>query len=346
MDRNAVIIVTGAVGFIGSCMVGYLNQKGYENLILTDEFDDEEKDWNLHGKKYAVRVERENLFEWLNIEKPSVGFVFHLGARTDTTEFDYSIHEKLNVEYSKKIWQYCTEKNIPLVYASSAATYGSGELGYSDSHDIVEKLQPLNPYGVSKNEFDKWALKQNQISKGRGGKKTPPFWVGLKFFNVYGPNEYHKARMASVIFHSFNQIQEKDKVRLFRSHRPDFKDGEQLRDFIYVNDVIGVCYWFMENCKVGTQTSDLRPSASGLYNLGTGKARSFNDLVTAIFAALNKEPGIEYINTPVDIRDKYQYFTEADMHKLRDAGYKEEFFSLEKGVKDYVENFLIGHRYY
>ncbi len=339
IDRKAVIIVTGAAGFIGSCMVGYLNQKGYENLILVDEYDEEAKDLNLHGKKYRVRVERDNLFEWLKIENPPVEFVFHLGARTDTTEFDYSIHEKLNVEYSKKIWQYCTEEKIPLVYASSAATYGSGELGYSDSHNIVEKLKPLNPYGVSKNEFDKWVLQQAQ-------DKLPPFWAGLKFFNVYGPNEYHKGRMASVIFHSFNQIQEKDKVKLFRSHRPDFKDGEQLRDFIYVNDVVAVCYWFMEKFEVGSQRSDLRRPAPGLYNIGTGKARTFNDLVTAIFVALNKNVNIEYIETPADIRDKYQYFTEAEMSKLRNAGYDDDFYSLEKGVEDYVKNFLVAHNYF
>ena len=325
-------------------MVGYLNQKGYENLILADEFGEEEKELNLHGKKYWVRVERDNLFEWLNIEKPSVDFIFHLGARTDTTEFDYSIHEKLNVAYSKKIWEYCTEKNIPLVYASSAATYGSGELGYSDSHEIVEKLQPLNPYGVSKNEFDKWALRQAQ-------DKQPPFWAGLKFFNVYGPNEYHKGRMASVIFHSFNQVQDKDKVKLFRSHRPDFKDGEQLRDFIYVNDVVAVCYWFMEKVRgqksaAGSKALKATIITSGLYNLGTGKARSFNDLVRAIFNALNKPANIEYVDTPADIRDKYQYFTEANMHKLRDAGYREEFYSLEKGVMDYVGTFLAKQKYY
>lgn len=339
MNKDSVIIVTGAAGFIGSCMVGYLNEKGFENLILVDEFDDEEKDLNLHGKKYTVRVERENLFEWLKNEKPAIEFVFHLGARTDTTEFDYSIHEKLNVSYSKKIWQYCTEGKIPLVYASSAATYGNGELGYTDSHDIVDKLQPLNPYGVSKNEFDKWALQQPK-------EKQPPQWAGLKFFNVYGPNEYHKARMASVIFHSYNQVQQNNKVKLFRSHRPDFKDGEQLRDFIYVQDVVSVCYWFMEQWRpISANRSEQLPN-SGLYNLGTGKARSFNDLVRAIFVALGKQENIEYFDTPADIRDKYQYFTEADMAKLRHAGYKDEFYTLEKGVASYVKNFLVGHQYY
>lgn len=332
MDKQSAILVTGAAGFIGSCMVGYLNKKGYSHIIISDDFSRSDKLDNYKNKKYHVQIEREDLFKWIEKNQVSIDFVFHLGARTDTTEFDYSIHEKLNVEYSKKIWKYCAEKNIPLVYASSAATYGGGEFGYSDSHEILDKLKPLNPYGVSKNEFDKWALQQ---------KAAPPFWAGLKFFNVYGPNEYHKGRMASVIFHAFNQIQEKNKVRLFRSHRPDFKDGEQLRDFIYVNDVVAVCYWFMEkNMEPG------KAPESGLYNLGTGKARSFNDQVSAIFTALGKKVNIEYFDTPVDIRDKYQYFTEADMSKLRKVGYKEEFWSLEKGVEDYVKNFLAGHKYY
>ncbi|MES1214200.1 MAG: ADP-glyceromanno-heptose 6-epimerase [Bacteroidota bacterium] len=351
MGKESYIIVTGAAGFIGSYMVGYLNNKGYENLILVDEFparpaggDEEEKELNLHGKKYWVRVERENLFEWLNIENPKVDFVFHLGARTDTTEFDYSIHEKLNVEYSKKIWEYCAQKNlpagrqgIPLVYASSAATYGGGELGYKDDHDIVEKLQPLNAYGISKNEFDKWAIKKSQES-------APPFWAGLKFFNVYGPNEYHKGRMASVVLHAFNQIQKTGKVRLFKSHKPEFKDGEQLRDFIYVEDVVAVCYWIMEeSSRLPTPGSRL---TSGLYNLGTGIARSFKDLVTAIFDSLKLQPNIEYIDTPEDIRDKYQYFTQADMNKLHQAGYTRDFYSLEDGVKNYVANFLVEKKYY
>jgi ADP-L-glycero-D-manno-heptose 6-epimerase len=238
INKGSVIVVTGAAGFIGSCMVGYLNEQGFENLILVDEFDEYEKELNLHQKKYLVRVERENFFEWLDKERPDVKFVFHLGARTDTTEFDYTIHQHLNVEYSQSIWSYCTKIAIPLVYASSAATYGSGEFGYSDDHEVIDKLLPLNPYGISKNEFDKWALQQ---------KDTPPFWTGLKFFNVYGPNEYHKARMASMIFHGFHQIKQIGFVKLFKSHKEGFNDGEQLRDFIYVKDVIKMCYWFM-NC--------------------------------------------------------------------------------------------------
>lgn len=320
------IVVTGAAGFIGSCLVGFLNQHGYTNLILVDEFDREDKLPNLAGKQWVDRVEREAFFDWLKEEQPVVKAVYHIGARTDTTEFDYSVHEHLNVEYSKKIWEYCTINNIPLVYASSAATYGAGELGYDDRHDIVDELKPLNPYGVSKNEFDKWALRQAD---------TPPFWAGLKFFNVYGPNEYHKARMASVIFHAFNQIEKDNVVKLFKSHRPDFKDGQQLRDFVYVKDVINVCYWLMEH----------RPDC-GLYNLGTGTARSFEDLVKATFAGLDKPANIRYIDMPEDIRDKYQYFTEANMGKLRAAGYTAPFYTLEKGVDDYVRNYLAGRIFY
>jgi len=326
MDRNSVILITGAAGFIGSCMAGYLNRKGYHNIIIVDEFDDENKKPNYEDKKIIARVDRNELFDWLANHPMKIDFVFHLGARTDTTEFDYAILEKLNVDFSKKIWNYCAEKNIPLVYASSAATYGDGELGYKDEHDLPYKLNPLNPYGRSKNEFDKWILKE---------KRQPPFWAGLKFFNVYGPNEYHKQRMASVIFHSFNQIKSSGKVKLFKSHKPEYKDGEQLRDFVYVKDVVDICYWLMNE----------KP-APGLYNLGTGTARTFKDLVIAIFKSLNKEPVIEFIETPLDIRDKYQYFTEADMTKLRDAGYKEDFYSLEEGVETYVKNFLIEKKYY
>ncbi len=324
--KNDCIVVTGAAGFIGSVLAGFLNQQGYTNLILVDEFDRLDKTPNLDGKTFAEKVERDGFFDWLAKQKPAVKFVFHIGARTDTTEFDYAVHERLNVEYTKQVWAYCTEQQVPLVYASSAATYGAGEKGYDDSHAVINELKPLNPYGISKNEVDKWILQQTT---------QPPFWAGLKFFNVYGPNEYHKARMASVIFHSFNQIRQNGVVKLFRSHRPDFKDGQQLRDFVYVKDVIKVCYWLMQN-----------QPAPGIYNLGTGKARSFEDLVKATFAGLDKAPNIEYIDMPVDIRDKYQYFTEANMQKLKDAGYKDEFYSLEKGVDDYVRNYLAKESFY
>ncbi len=319
-------MVTGAAGFIGSCLVSYLNQEGIENLILVDDFSCATKFPNLDHKRFKQKVEREDLFKWLSVEKPLIDGIFHFGARTDTTEFDYSIHQYLNVEYSQKIWDYCSINRVPLIYASSAATYGSGKMGYKDDHEMVYKLEPLNAYGVSKNEFDKWALKQHLC---------PPFWAGLKFFNVYGPNEYHKKRMASVIFHSFNQIGLTGKVKLFRSHRPDTGDGEQMRDFIYVKDIVTVSCWLME-----------KQVASGLYNLGTGKARSFNDLVFSTYAGMDSLPTVEYIDMPEDIRDNYQYFTQADMQKLMNTGYTHEFYTLEAGIDDYVRNYLAHNRYY
>ncbi|MFZ9662131.1 MAG: ADP-glyceromanno-heptose 6-epimerase, partial [Chitinophagaceae bacterium] len=325
MNKSDSIVVTGAAGFIGSCMVSFLNSRGFENLILVDDFSRNDKKENLGGKKFVEKIERTEFFLWLQTNNPDVHAIIHLGARTDTTEFDYSIHEELNVQYSKNIWNYCCEKQIPLVYASSAATYGSGSKGYEDSHTLPYELEPLNPYGISKNEFDKWALKQTQ---------APPQWYGLKFFNVYGPNEYHKGRMASVVFHSFNQIIKNGSVNLFKSHRADFKDGQQLRDFIYVKDVIAVCFWFLEN-----------QATSGLYNLGTGKARSFEDLVNATFAAMNKLPEIHFINMPEDIRDKYQYFTEANMNKLKSAGYMQPFTPLEDGIRDYVTQYLLPNKF-
>jgi ADP-L-glycero-D-manno-heptose 6-epimerase len=326
MQTNKTIVVTGAAGFIGSCLTGFLNSRGFNNLILVDDFSRMDKIPNLEGKKFSAKVEREFFFDWLHSNRPEIGFVFHIGARTDTTEFNYAIHQHLNVEYSEKIWNYCTVHSIPLVYASSAATYGAGEFGYNDQHDLSFKLKPLNAYGISKNEFDKWVLHQGD---------HPPFWAGLKFFNVYGPNEYHKGRMASVIWHSFNQVKKEGVVKLFKSHRPDFKDGQQLRDFIYVKDILNVCFWLMEN-----------QPAPGIYNLGTGKARAFEDLVKSTFAGINKPPAITFIDMPEDIRDKYQYFTEANMSKLRSIGYTHDFYSLEKGVDDYVRNYLATGKYY
>lgn len=321
-----MIVVTGAAGFIGSYLTGYLNQAGYEDLILVDDFSSKKKNKNLLFKKSGQTIGRNVFLKWFSGNTAKVDFVYHIGARTDTTEFDKAIFDELNVGYSKEMWRICTENDIPLIYASSAATYGMGEHGFSDNHEIVPALHPLNPYGESKNEFDKWVLQQTN---------APPFWAGLKFFNIYGPNEYHKGRMASVIFHAFNQIRETGEMKLFRSHHPDYKDGEQKRDFCYVRDVAKVCLWMMKH----------RPE-NGLYNLGTGKARTFADLVEATFQAMEREPVIRFIPTPEDIRDKYQYFTEAEMEKLRKAGYNEEFFSLEKGIDDYVRKYLSrGVRY-
>ena len=337
-----MIVVTGAAGFIGSMVAGELNKKGYNDLILVDDFSKKQKERNYIDLKYNELVDREVFFEWFKENHAKVEFVVHLGARTDTTEFDWNVFVKLNVEYTQTIFSLCADYQIPLVYASSAATYGDGELGYDDAHEVVEKLQPLNPYGRSKNEVDKWILKQ---------EKCPPFWAGLKFFNVYGPNEYHKGRMASVIFHSFNQINETGKVKLFRSHRPDFKDGQQLRDFIYVKDIASVIIWMIsqQTTDNGQQTSSRSifnsqlstfNLKSGLYNLGTGKARSFYDLAANTFKAMDRDVNIEFIDIPEDIRDKYQYFTEANMSKLRASGYDKEFTSLEDGVADYVKNYL------
>lgn len=326
-DNNALIIVTGAAGFIGSCMVAYLNEMGFQNLILVDDFAKDYKDANWKFKSYARVIQRDVFFDVMAQESIKADAVIHLGARTDTTEFDYAVHQKWNVDFSINVWKHCATKGIPLIYASSAATYGAGEHGYSDSHDIIQHLQPLNPYGESKNEFDKWVLQQNTSPNG---------WAGLKFFNVYGPNEYHKSRMASVIWHSFNQIKNTGSVKLFKSHKPEYGHGKQLRDFIYVKDVVRVIYWMMNRMLHNEWT----PAQNGIYNLGTGQARTFDDLVSATFAAMDLAPNIEYIDMPEDLRDTYQYFTEAEMQKLRAAGYADEFYSLEAGVNDYVRNYL------
>ena len=321
-----MIVITGAAGFIASVVAGTLNRNGFEDLVLVDDFSKTQKKENYSSKKYKSLIDRNEFIAWFESHHHEIDFIIHLGARTDTTEFDYNVFQKLNVDYTLAIWKICTEHQIPLIYASSAATYGMGELGYIDSHEIVNDLQPLNAYGRSKNEIDKWILKQEE---------RPPFWAGLKFFNVYGPNEYHKGRMASVILHSFGQINTTGQVKLFRSHRPDYKDGQQLRDFVYVKDVANVILWLMQH----------KPE-SGLYNVGTGKARSFYDLADNTFKALHLKTNIQFIDTPLDIRDNYQYFTEAKMDKLCKAGYDKPFTTLEDGVNDYVTNYLSGKRYF
>lgn len=321
-----MIVVTGALGFIGSCLVSKLNQEGFNEIVAVDAFHALEKIPNLQNKNLLERVERGEFFNWLDQNKDRVEFIFHLGARTDTAEFNIDLLNELNTEYSKRIWQKCIDNQIPLVYASSAATYGDGSLGYKDDHDIISKLKPLNPYGVSKNEFDKWVLQQEE---------TPFFWAGLKFFNVYGPNEYHKNRMASVVWHAFRQIQKTGGMKLFRSHRQEVRDGEQQRDFVYVKDVVEVMYFLMHHRK-----------DSAIYNLGSGKARTFLDLVKATFRAMDRQEEIDYIDTPIDIRDKYQYYTQADMRKLLAIGYKNPFTTLEEGVEDYVKEYLLDNKFY
>ena len=321
-----MIVVTGAAGFIGSAFISFLNQKGFNDIVAVDDFSREDKNKNLDGKKISKKIERRKLFEFIEQENNLIQFVFHLGARTDTTEKNVAIFNELNLEYSKQVWNACVKDGLPLVYASSAATYGLGEQGYNDDESKINLLKPLNPYGDSKNDFDKWALIQ---------ERKPYFWAGLKFFNVYGPNEYHKGRMASVIFHSFNQIKEKGFVKLFRSHNPNYSDGGQLRDFVYVKDLCEVCFFLLHHRK-----------DNGIYNLGTGKAETFLELATQTFNALNIEPKIEFIDTPIDIRDTYQYFTEANMNKLRSIGYTKPFKNLKEGVSDYVKIYLNENRYF
>jgi ADP-L-glycero-D-manno-heptose 6-epimerase len=321
-----MIIITGAAGFIGSCLVKKLNQEGFTDLVLADDFTIAKKQPNYINKKYTQLIHRNHLFDFIKANHRLIQFIIHLGARTDTTEFNYEILNQLNTEYSKKIWLQAVEFGLPLIYASSAATYGLGEFGYNDDHESPFKLKPLNPYGVSKNEFDKWILLQNH---------KPYFWAGLKFFNVYGPNEYHKGRMASVIFHAYQQIKTNGVVKLFKSHRPDYADGQQLRDFIYVKDVVEVIYFLMNHRK-----------DSGLYNLGTGKAETFFTLATETFNALKIPPQIEFIDIPADIRNNYQYYTQASMQKLRNIGYTKPFNDLKNGIYDYVTHYLTNERYY
>lgn len=320
-----MIVVTGAAGFIASCLISKLNEEGYKSIVAVDDFSRPEKSGNLEGKHIFKKIERNLFLPWLKENAWEVEFIFHLGARTDTTEMSEAIFKELNFDYSCSIWRLCSTYQIPLVYASSAATYGNGEYGYDDDPKLIPMLKPLNPYGRSKNDFDKWVLSQNQ---------APFFWAGLKFFNVYGPNEYHKGKMASVVFHAYNQILKDQKMRLFQSHKDGIAHGHQKRDFIYVKDVVAVLFWLMQNRK-----------KSDIYNLGSGKARTFLDLAKAVFVALGKDENIEFIPTPEAIRDSYQYFTEAKMEKLRADGYSNSFYSLEEGVTDYVQQYLRTNRY-
>ena len=319
-------IVTGAAGFIGSCMVGKLNAEGICNVVIVDDFsrDDRLENWN--NKKFVQKVDRDDFLQWLKVNAKDIEGIYHLGARSSTTEVRWHVLEQLNINYTKVLWNICAEYEIPLVYASSAATYGNGDMGYDDDLMKIKDLKPLNLYGRSKQKFDLWQLSQ---------EKKPKFWAGLKFFNVYGPNEYHKQLMASVVLHSFDQILKKGSVGLFRSYKEEYKDGQQLRDFVYVKDLVEVMFFLMT----------VKPK-SDIYNVGTGLARSFYDLAKNTFIAMNIPIDIDFIPMPEDIKDKYQYFTEAKIDKLRNVGYDKSFYSLEEGVKDYVQGYLINHLYY
>jgi len=316
-------LLTGAAGFIGSALLAHLNENGITDVILVDDFVNyPTKAPNLAGKRFLQKVERDLLFDTWDREQWPLKGVYHLGARTDTTEPDADLFDRLNRNYTRQVWDRCTAQQIPLIYASSGATYGLGEHGYKDDDALAEVLTPLNEYGRSKNDFDKWVLTQTE---------TPPHYYGLKFFNVYGPNENHKGRMASVIWHTFQQVRKTGAMKLFRSHNPDYADGHQRRDFIYVKDLVAVNHWLMTNL----------PAPNGLYNLGTGHSRTFLDLATNTFTAMGRTPDISFVDTPADIRDKYQYFTEAEMGKLRAAGYDKPFATLEEGITDYVTRYLI-----
>ncbi|MBZ4642458.1 MAG: ADP-glyceromanno-heptose 6-epimerase [Deferribacteraceae bacterium] len=314
-----MIVVTGAAGFIGSYLVSYLNKLGEDRILLIDKLGTKEKWKNLLGKKFIDFIDRDYFIG--NIENfKNIKFIFHIGACADTTELNLDYLMKINFEYSKKLFKFAEEQKIPFIYASSAATYGAGEYGYCDDVSFIEKLRPLNPYGFSKQIFDEWVLRQTD---------KPPFWAGFKFFNVFGPNEYHKGRMASVIFHAFNQLKETKKIRLFKSHREGYSHGEQKRDFVYVHDVCKVLSFFYE-----------KQPKSDIYNLGTGKARTFNDLANNVIKYSKIDGQIEYFDMPEDLRGRYQYFTEADMSKLQSIGYDKDFLSLEEAIKDYVTNYL------
>lgn len=314
-----MIIVTGGAGFIGSCVVRSLNEAGRSDIVIVDNISETDKWMNMRNKKYIKYVHKSRFLEELPTYE-NVEAIVHMGAQSSTTERDFDYLWENNFEYTKALWNYCAEKHISFIYASSAATYGDGSLGFNDRMDI-DKLLPLNGYGYSKQLFDLWVKYQ--------AKSFPAQYCGLKFFNVYGPNEYFKGSMASMVFHGFNQIKETGKVKLFKSCNPNYADGGQLRDFVYVKDICKVIMWLLVNKHV-----------SGLFNVGTGRAQSFAELAEATFHALDLEPNIEYIDMPEKLRGKYQYYTKAEMSKLYDAGYPYHFADVENGVRDYVQSHL------
>lgn len=319
-----MIIVTGGAGFIGSCMVRTLNDMGIGDIIVVDNIASTDKWMNLRNKTYIEYIHRDEFLQRLPEFRGNVSHIIHLGACSATTEKNFDFLYKNNFEYTKILWKFCAKNNISFIYASSAATYGDGSMGFDDKLDI-RRLAPLNGYGYSKQLFDLWVEQQIYMNQPR-----PAQYVGFKFFNVYGPNEYFKGTMASVIFHTFNDVMKTGKKGLFKSYKPEYEDGGQLRDFVYVKDVCRVITFMMDN-----------PMINGIFNLGTGQARSFKDLALATFAAMGKEPNIEYIDMPEGLKEKYQYYTQANMEKLRKVGYLGGFTSLEDGARDYVQNHLM-----
>jgi ADP-L-glycero-D-manno-heptose 6-epimerase len=323
-----MIIITGGAGMIGSIMAWHLNNKlGRHDLVIVDRITHENQWQNLVHRHYAEYLDKDQLFDFLE-ENDDITAVIHMGAISATTERDFNKLVADNMHYSQDLWSWCAEYEVPFFYASSAATYGAGEHGYDDAS--IEGLRPLNGYGYSKHFFDQWVLEQVKQKQ-----PAPPAWAGFKFFNVYGPNEYHKERMASVAFHTFNQFSETGTMRLFKGTKAGIEDGMQLRDFVYVKDVADVMGFFLE------AALKQKPAANAIYNIGTGQARSFKDLATNVMTSMAREPDITYIDMPLDLQGKYQYFTQAEMQKLRNAGYKKPFTTLEEGLKDYVQNYLM-----
>jgi ADP-L-glycero-D-manno-heptose 6-epimerase len=324
VSQKKRILVTGAAGFIGAYFVETCNQRKIPvtSVDLLKHFKERKEH---HAIDFEDVVDREGLFDWLELKNPALQAIVHLGACTDTTEMDVEYLKRINLEYSQKLWNYASRHQIPFVYASSAATYGEGELGYDDDESLISHLKPLNPYGESKRLFDIWALEQER--KGH----HPPNWAGFKFFNVYGYGERHKEKMASVVLHAYDQLHATGSVKLFKSHKEGIRDGEQKRDFIYVRDLVEVLHFALN-----------KPILRGIFNLGTGQARTFLDLVHATFKALGRVPSINFVPTPEHLRERYQYYTQAKMDRLRAEGYTQPFTSLEDGVASYVERLTQG----
>jgi ADP-L-glycero-D-manno-heptose 6-epimerase len=316
-----MIILTGGAGFIGSVLLKKLNDGGYSDILIIDSLDSTDKWKNLRGKKFSDYIHKDHFLNSIEkINKKEIDAVFHLGACTSTTERNVDYLMQNNYHYSQSLAKWCFSADIPFIYASSASTYGDGMQGFSDDNNEIEKFRPLNAYGFSKHIFDIWLIRNEFDTK----------CAGFKFFNVFGPNEYHKESMASLVYKAFHQVKETGALKLFRSNDPKYKDGEFLRDFVYVKDCVDVLMWSFHN-----------PKVKGIYNLGTGKARSWNDLAKALFFAMGKETNIEYVDMPENIRSAYQYFTEAEMTKLQKAGYNASFMELETAVKDYIQGYLM-----
>ena len=321
-----MIILTGGGGMIGSMIAWHLNtQMNFDDFVIVDDLINEQQENNFNKRKFIEYIAKDDLKKYLS-DKKNVSAVIHMGAISATTESNFNRLLQSNIRFSQALWHWCAENKVPFIYASSAATYGNGSVGYGDNESELDKLSPLNAYGYSKHFFDRWV--QLELSKNQ---PTPPQWCGLKFFNVYGPNEYHKGRMASVVFHAFNQFKETNQIKLFKSEHPSYADGMQVRDFIYVKDAVKIIIFFLNN-----------NNFSGLYNAGTGNAETFKALAEALLINTKGQPDdIKYIEMPNDLKGKYQYYTQATMNKINSIGFNDNFMNLKEGVTDYLENYLL-----